>query len=257
MLAAGLSAIASLCVWRFLPESHTNRTATNAGRFAFSPDRIRAVAAQPVVAGLTIVWFLCMLAYVMLEPTVPLILRDAFGYGQRDAGFFFGAVGLVIIFVQGGLIRPLNKRFGEWPLALVGSCMGALGLVLYSTQAHSGALLWMVAIAAVCNATGRSLQTPTLSSLVSQNADPSALGSAYGVYQGMASLGRVLGPLIGGFLYERHPSLMFLVGASFVTAAGLLLIVLRPRMRTSQTAEVRPPVETGASPSPTPVASGV
>ena len=237
LLAASLSATASIMVWRFLPESHVNRGKTNASVFAFAPSRVRAVAGQPMVIALSSVWFLCMLAYVMLEPTVPLLLMDPakYNWSEARAGVFYGFVGLVIILVQGGLVRPLNKRFGEWPLAFAGSVLGTIGLLLYAQVAHSDPMFAVLSFAAISNAFGRSLQTPTLSALVSQNSDPAAQGATYGVYQGMASLARVLGPLLGGWIYATHPATAFIVGAGFITLATVILLVIRPHLRTSHT----------------------
>lgn len=237
LLAAFLSGVASIMVWRYLPESHTDRKPTNASTWFFAPSRVRAVRKQPMVIGLTLIWFLCMLAYVMLEPTIPLILQGRFGYGEREAGLFFGAVGLIIIFVQGGLVRPLNKVLGEWPIAVIGSVCGITGLLLYA-QVTVTPVLWLIAVAAVANAFGRSLQTPTLSALLSQNADPQAQGAAYGVYQGMASLARVFGPLIAGALYDRHATGMFVLAAALIGIACVILILLRPHLR--QTIPNRP-----------------
>ena len=233
LLAALLSAMASIMVWRFLPESHTSHNRTEATGFAFSPRRLMAVARYPMVFALCGVWFLSMLAYVMLEPTVPKILMDRFQWTELKAGIFYGVIGVVIALVQGGLIRPLNKRLGEWTIAFAGACCGVIGLLLYAQVAHIAPLLWLIALAALFNAFGRSLQTPTLSALLSQNSDPAAQGAAYGVYQGIASLARVIGPLLGGAIFARNPPATFILGAGLLIVAAGILIVMKSRLRTS------------------------
>ena len=257
LLAAALSLAASFMVWRFLPESHTDRRPTGASGFAFAPSRLAAVVAQPMVVALCSVWFLSMLAYVMLEPTIPQILMSKFGWTELKAGGFYGVIGVVIALVQGGLIRPLNKRLGEWPIAFAGACCGVVGLLLYAEVAHAAPLLWLIGVAALFNAFGRSLQTPTLSALVSQNSDPNAQGAVYGVYQGVASLARVFGPLVGGAIYQRHPPATFLLGATLIGAAGVVMLAVRSRLRTSHSADlvpepVEPPVAATTASSPAP-----
>jgi DHA1 family tetracycline resistance protein-like MFS transporter len=231
-LAAILSAIASLMVWRYLPESHTDRRTTGAGAFVLAPSRLRLLKHQPMVGYLAVVWFLAMLAYTTLETAVPLILKYRMGYEQLEAGLFMGAIGLIIVFVQGGAVRPLKKRIGEWPMAMMGAVLGVAGMLVYMRVALAPSLT-ILAVAAIANACGRSLKTPTLSSILSQNADPQTQGTSYGIFQGMGSLGRVLGPGIVALLYDRHAPSMFAVAAVLIATAALILILIRPRLKTS------------------------
>ncbi len=234
--AALLSAIASVMVIKYLPESHPTeardapRLRPSSSGFAFSPTKLAAFAAQPAAVRITSVWFLCMVAYVMVEQSLSLVLADRFGFDKLHAGLVYGCVGLVIALVQGGAIRPLGKRFSEWSMALAGSVVAIVGLMLYAQVAVTP-ILWLLGIAALCNAVGRSLQTPTLSAMLSQNSDPNAQGAAFGVYQGSASLARVIGPPIAGVLYVARPANVFLIAAGFVAVGTVLLVLLRPRLR--------------------------
>jgi MFS transporter, DHA1 family, tetracycline resistance protein len=238
LVAASFCLVASVMTIRYLPESHTSSQRTAHTGWAFSRQRLHVFAQQPVAVLITVVGFLSMIAYVMIESSIPLLLKQAFNYNEKQAGYFFGIVGLIIIFVQGGLVRPLNKRLGEWPLAFVGTCLATVGLLLYAHVAHEmTALLLVLAVAAVFNAVGRSLQTPTLSAMLSQNTDPNAQGAAYGVFQGAGSLARVLGPLFVGLLYSRHPAVMFLVAALFTAVAAGILLIIRPRLVSWKTVE--------------------
>ena len=47
----------------------------------------------------------------------------------RLIGYIFGVIGVLSLIVQGGLIRPLQKRFGEVPLVMAGTLIMAGGLV--------------------------------------------------------------------------------------------------------------------------------
>ncbi len=233
ILAAILSATASIMVWKFLPESHTDRKPTGAGAFVLAPRRLALLKTQPMVGWLALIWFLAMLAYTTLETAVPLILKNRMGYGMRDAGLFMGAIGLIIVFVQGGVVRPLKKAIGEWPMAMIGAMLGVVGMLIYMRVAFAPTLT-ILGIAAVANACGRSLKTPTLSSILSQNADPKTQGTSYGIFQGMGSLGRVLGPGIVALLYDLHAPTMFGVAAVLIGCSALILLMIRPRLTTSK-----------------------
>src|SRR5690606_9581989 len=79
-------------------------------------------------------------------------------------------------------------------------------------------LLALIIAAGIVNATGRSLQQPTVSSLISQHTPPDQQGVAFGLYHALASLARVVGPLAAGlaFPYLNHT-------AQYVIAAIVLL----------------------------------
>jgi MFS family permease len=59
----------------------------------------------------------------------------------------------------------------------------------------------VLGLAGALNATGRSLQGPTLSSLLSKFSDPKEQGVVFGMYHGLSSLARVAGPIIAGLTY--------------------------------------------------------
>ncbi|HQY89192.1 MAG TPA: MFS transporter, partial [Tepidisphaeraceae bacterium] len=182
---------------------------------------------------------------VMLEPTIPLLLARQFDYGQREAGYFYFFVGATICVIQGTLIGPLTKRFGEWQLAFTGALLATLGMFGYAYVAYVPpepspgriiftSLLLILGLSALVNATGRSLQMPTMSAMLSQNSDPKSQGAAFGMFQGFASLARVLGPLLAGLLlqwFTRDWWVMFIVAAGWLGAACVLLLLLRPRLK--------------------------
>jgi MFS transporter, DHA1 family, tetracycline resistance protein len=148
----------------------------------------------------------------MMEATVGIYLAKIYGWGAglseeaarrvaaQKTGWFFGYVGLIIVIVQGGLIGRLTKKAGEWPLAILGPVLVAIGMGFYVGLAWWPSLL-VLGLAGALNATGRSLQGPTLSSLLSKFSDPKEQGVVFGMYHGLSSLARVAGPIIAGLTY--------------------------------------------------------
>src|SRR5918993_1541872 len=136
----------------------------------------------------------------MMESTVTMFLDARFGYKEKQVGLFFGFVGLVIVVVQGGLIGRITKRLGEWTPAVGGCMLVALGMALFTVTAFEP-LLWVLLAAGAVNAAGRSLQQPTISSLISKFSDPRDQGVVFGLFHGMGSLARVVGPLVAGLAY--------------------------------------------------------
>jgi MFS family permease len=122
--------------------------------------------------------------------------------------------------VQGGLIGRLTKKRGEWPLAIAGAVFVAVGMAFYVGAAWRPTLL-VIGVAGAVNAIGRSLQGPTLSSLISKYSDPREQGVVFGLYHGLSSLARVIGPILAGLTYPlwNHAGI-----GQFVTAGAIVLV---------------------------------
>jgi predicted MFS family arabinose efflux permease len=148
-----------------------------------------------------------------------MFLDETFDYKAREVGLFFGFIGLVIVIVQGGLIGRLTKRLGEWPLAIAGPLLVAVGMLAFTSTAWRPSLAVLLLAGAV-NAAGRSFQQPTVSSLISKFSDPRDHGVVFGLYHGLGSLARVIGPLLAGATYPflNHTG-------QFVTAAVIAVVV--------------------------------
>jgi len=69
-----------------------------------------------------------------------------------------------------------------------------------------------------------------LSALVSQYSPDEKRGELFGVYQSMQSLGRIAGPVIGGFVFEvlSHQAPYF-VGGSTMLIAFVLALYLKKK----------------------------
>lgn len=157
--------------------------------------------------------FLFSFAQSSLYSSFPLFCESRLRLSEEKIGMLYAYLGLIAILVQGGLIRSLVKKFGETRLFFVGSILMAVGFAFVPT-AHSLSLL-IVFLGLL--SLGGSLTGPTLNSLISKEADSSKVGAAMGTSQGIAALGRVIGPAWGGFLYALRPGLPFLATASFLS----------------------------------------
>jgi DHA1 family tetracycline resistance protein-like MFS transporter len=245
LLAAAMSGGAALQTYFRLPESRFHRP-SEAGMW-LHPSRFAPIVLNTAVMQLLLISFLSMLAFVMMETVFPLFLNDVFGYGPRQVGWFFGLAGLVIIVVQGGLIRRLTHGGrGEWTLAILGPVLVSIAMAWYAgvTWWHSVPL---VILGTLCNATGRSLQTPTLSSLISKFAPAEQQGATFGLYHMLGSLARVLGPMIATWqlVYTRHHAAPFAIAGAITAAVATWTVVLRVEARghdptTAATAAMRP-----------------
>ncbi len=216
LIAAGLSATALLGVVFLLQESLSTaaRGRETRGRFA----ALRAAIGQPILGRLLAVFFLVILAFSGMETTFAWWAIDQFGWGPRPIGFVFFYVGLLSATMQGGLIGPLTRRFGEERLMLGGLVLIALGLLVLPFARE----IPMLVVAVTLLAVGMGAMQPTLNSLISRRAPPERQGEVLGVAQSVGALSRVLGPIVAGALFSSvGPSSPFLWGALLVVLALL------------------------------------
>jgi len=78
-------------------------------------------------------------------------------------------------------------------------------------------------------AMGMGFNSPSMLSVVSRLADPADQGSTLGVSQSLASLARIVGPLWGGFVFDRfgHSTPFYTASALMLVACGLSVLVFR------------------------------
>ena len=161
--------------------------------------------------------FLYSFAQSSLYSSFSLFCKFQFGLTAEKVGMLFAYMGLIAILIQGGLIRVLVKKFREESLFFAGSILMSMGFVLIPVVHSMNFLILDLSLMSV----GGSLMGPTLNSLISKEAGPDKVGRTMGTAQGLAALGRVIGPTWGGFLYGLSHPLPF-----FVTGAILSLTIL-------------------------------
>ena len=143
------------------------------------------------------------------------LLGAAFGVGfiiGPALGAVFLCIGIVLVIVQGGMIRPLGRRIGVRRSISLGLSCNAAGLVMLAF-----AYDWAVLVPALALLTlGQGLVAPNFTAMISDGVDPGQRGEALGFQQSASALGRVAGPALAGFLFHRVG-----VPAPYLIAAAL------------------------------------
>lgn len=160
--------------------------------------------------------FLLTLGQANLYSAFPLFSEAVLDMSVQEVSLQFFYVGLIAIVVQGGLIRPLTRKFPEERIFLAGNIIMVLGMMLigFSTS------VWMLTLFLCLMGVGNSLNLPTMQSLISKEAPPDQVGTVMGSSQGFSGLGRTIGPTWGGFFSGFNPALPF-----FLTAAAVSLTI--------------------------------
>ena len=203
-VAAGLSALNLVLAFVTLPESlPPERRGQGAHRPppAGSAGAARGGRAGPGMKVALVISFFVVFWFSGLEVTFRLFTQDAFGMSMQGTGMLFAFVGVIAVLVQGGLIHPLTRRFGEVRLIRTGAVPAGRRLLPGRHQPEHRRR-WFLYCASMLIAGGNGLYNPSFSSYSSRQASAESQGLTLGVVQSMGALARVLGPLTGGLVYE-------------------------------------------------------
>ena len=219
-IAAGISILAFAVAYFYLPESLSQKARAQqvekVGKvqpLVWFKNTVEIVQ-RPQIGKLIGLYFLMSLAILGVQSILALWLEKQFGWGPRDTGYFYIFCGVVGAVTQGGLIGPLNKRFGEGKLLLWGLSVGCFGFLMIPFSESLPLLLGAMTFAIW----GEAVARPSLSSLLSRSAGSEEQGRVMGVSQSFASLARITAPLLGGLLFQE-------LGISWpFFCAGMLLL---------------------------------
>lgn len=228
--AAAFELICLQWAWRALPETHAPGQAAGSA----APARRLALASLPAgpLRLLLLTGALSTFAFAGMENTIGLFVMDspALRYDNLQFALLVLYLGLVIVLTQGLAVKPLSERLRETRMLGLGSLAMILGLAL--TPAATSSIELYLLMGVLCF--GYGLVSPSLSSLNSRLAPEAVRGEVLGLGQSMTSLGRILGPVVGGWLYQTvsHGS-TYLLGGALSTACMVLALVLDLRIESA------------------------
>lgn len=215
--AGGIALLLIPFTFMALPESH-QQPDTPDGMSRPSRRRLSWEVIQDPLLALYAFNFILLFTMAMFETTFALLGAATVGFDSGDMGTLFAVMGVFGVIVQGGLISPLVRRFGDAKLVIAGSFICAAGMLAIILAADSGYRI-LLCTAPVVFIIGNSLITPTSSSLVTKKSTQGQ-GASLGFFASFGSLGRILGPIIGGALYGLN------MGLPYFSGAALFLLVI-------------------------------
>ena len=225
-VAGGLSLLTFFFALALLPESLQKGLLDEeiADRHEWiSPREIfRQTTLKSPLTPLFLVAFFATFSFSGLEMTFPLFIEKGWNYGEREMGWMFMVMGAIVVPLQGGLLGRLINKFGERNIVLTGLLLNALGMALLLKAYSFATLTVYLTIAGI----GNQLIRPTNTSWISKQTQIGQ-GAAIGIMDAFLSLGRILGPLLGGWLYAKDAYPYIVLAGILVIATLCLYIPLR------------------------------
>lgn len=168
--------------------------------------------------GIIIISFLAMnFVFSGFEAMFPFFANNVSGGAirEKEIGYIFGIIGVFMIIVQGGLLRPLSKRYDDITLIRIGLALLAIGF-FFLPFANS---FWTISIAALPMSAGVAIISPAVSAGIAKRTPAEYQGEVMGANSGLNSLTRIFGPLIAGFLFEFNIFWNLIMGFVVVSLA--------------------------------------
>jgi DHA1 family multidrug resistance protein-like MFS transporter len=208
-MAAGLSVFTLILVWAVLPESLAPEERQNHGRHSF-PQQMKEMwqALFGPIGFLLVLAFVVSFGLTAFEGVFGLYTLHKFDYGPKEVGTVLTMIGLLSAIAQGVFTGPASKRFGETALIRASLLGSAIGFVLMLLADNTLTIYLTVGFFIISNAMLR----PTVSSLTSQRAE-GGQGAAMGLNNAFMSLGRIVGPIWAGSLFDVNIGFPYLSGA--------------------------------------------
>lgn len=149
-------------------------------------------------AGMGIIGMLYFISFGIFTTYMPLFASNVIGTSTSQVGMLFGIRGLISTAVLIPMGKLIDKK-DKW--IFLPLCFSAVALSMVGV-AYSGSFIWLIASAAVF-AFGVSIYSPTVTSILSHSVPVLWTGTAFGILGFLEDTGWMLGPAIGGFLWEN------------------------------------------------------
>jgi DHA1 family tetracycline resistance protein-like MFS transporter len=232
-IAAGLSLANALYGFFVLPESlPIERRAQFAWRSANPVGALTLLRSQAELIGLAGVNFLGNLAHAALPSVGVLYMMYRYGWNERTVGLTMAGVGVAAIAVQGGVIGPAVKRFGERKALVIGLGFGVAGFAVFGL-APVGPVFWLgIPLMAMWG-----LANPSAQGLMSRRIGPHEQGQLQGANASLMGIANLIGPGLFTLTFAfaiGAASGWGLPGAAFLVAATLLGLAILVALRVTK-----------------------
>ncbi|HET8902232.1 MAG TPA: MFS transporter, partial [Holophagaceae bacterium] len=223
LVAAGLSFLASLLVILWLPETLTPELRAKAQAKEGRGHALAVALKTKGMPQLLLIALLAMSGFAMMEGTFSLLAAARFNFGQREVGYLFAFIGILIVLYQGGLVRVVAKRVPERAAIWAGLVLMTIALPLLPHLSWKWPFLLMM----IPLAWGNGMNATATQALASQLTPAEHQGSLFGAMSAVQGLGRILGPLAGTLIFAKWGfASPYSVAAGVVGAAFLLALSL-------------------------------
>lgn len=161
-----------------------------------------------------------------LEGTFGRLIKSMLGYDSREFGIIFSYEAVLGVLMGAFLLGWIAKRLCETTLLRAAYILQGLGLALNPLAGilsqYAPGLFWLF-VASTLYGLGAGAINPTLSTLISELVPEEQHGEMFGQLQSARMAGFLVGPLMGGFMFDFWHPLPYVLAGTVCLVVALFL----------------------------------
>lgn len=229
--AALIGLVTTILTVTILKETVDVKKAKSSPRTTLTLSKLKEVVKVHPMGLLIIVYFLVSFGFSGLQGTYALWAQKELGWGPSQVGSLFAFIGITSIIAQLKVLPFFINKFGERTSLKISLPFLILGFILVPISAFEGGLIVHL-LGNLLIVLGNSLANPTITAIASENVPAQEYGGTLGLLQSAASVGRIGGPIVGGWLFATlGADSPYLFSAVLFTVATILLITQLDKKR--------------------------
>ncbi len=176
------------------------------------------------------IYFFTFLGFSLFYAGLPIYASTVLEWSASELGVFLAYSSIIMILVQGPLLSYLSGKVSNIFFITIGSVLLALSFYLLSISN-----LIILYVANTLLSLGNGLMWPNFLSMLSKTGTPRMQGTIQGYGNSMGSFASIFGLILGGLLFERIQTGVFIVAAIlFLLIAMLVLLTNSKIFKTSK-----------------------
>ncbi len=174
------------------------------------------------LAGLAIAFTLVYIAQKAVEYQLPFYVYEKFEWSKKSVGFLGLFIGMLLIFIQGWLIRYLIPKWGLKLNIFVGLLSYGAGMLLIAFAGHG----WLIYLYMIPYCFG-GISGPALQGMITSKFAKNEQGELQGGLALLSSLSLIIGPILMGYtfnIFTIKGSAAYFPGAPYILGALLMFV---------------------------------
>lgn len=196
--ATAVSLLTVFTTYFFLKETVNTKKAVRSPRTKFSFVEFKRVLSLYPIGILIIVFFLMNTSFSVMQGNFALWTQRTFDFKPENNGWLFTYIGVLAVVFQLRVLPFVTKKFHEKTILRWSIIFMFIGMILIPLSLSPNFLY----VALFFLPLGNGLAMPTVQALATENVPPEEYGETLGIMQSAGSMGRIVGPILGGEIFQ-------------------------------------------------------